>query len=119
MATRMHPARLASMTLSRWDAVGISADGAEARRVLNAVTAKGSWGQNFITVGDVVKMYICCDVLGVDKRATIYNVALAALGDRLRTNRLSITHMHAYVSMYIYIYCNICLLLHCCFVFCA
>lgn len=41
MATRVHPARLAKQVLSRWDAVGINADGVEARRILNASMSKG------------------------------------------------------------------------------
>ena len=35
----------------------------------------GSWEHPTMSVGDVVKLYITCDVMGVDRRETIYNVA--------------------------------------------
>ena len=35
----------------------------------------GAWEHKTMSVGDVVKLYLACDVLGVDHRDTIFNIA--------------------------------------------
>ena len=47
----------------------------------------GPWNNDVITVGDVVKLYFACDVVGVDVRGTIFNIAKRLLGENLKTNK--------------------------------
>ena len=106
MARREIDASTIDMTLARWDAGGIAETPEEALMVLQAVTGQGicllccydvhviakknpflmhthnhfagTWARTVMTVGDVVKLYVASDVLGVDidKPSTIYNIGV-------------------------------------------
>ena len=95
--------------LSRWDAAGVSAQRSEVWRIYNVVTGKckslyapnclhaswhitlpptGFWREKDIRYGDVIKIFITCQVMDLDIQGTMFNIALKLFGkDRLHTNK--------------------------------
>ena len=89
--------RTITMTLSRWDAAGLAnCLRSEAEQIVAVLTGKrtcslyynmhtfahaylpathtGKWSRNTMTYGDVIKVYVACQVLGVDIRTSMYYI---------------------------------------------
>ena len=65
----------------------------------------GPWGKTVMTVGDVVKVYFACDVVGVEVRGTIYNIASRLLGASLNTNKFVLCLYILFVYLLVHIIC--------------
>ena len=90
---------------SAWLQDGLTADAVELQHVLSAVrvgvfkhklqqadmcntmlnytNVSGSWSRDCLTNRDVLRIYWVCNILRLDVRATIYNIAVRAFGERV------------------------------------
>jgi len=42
----------------------------------------GDWQKTIITTRDIIRLHIACDVMAIDARKSIYNMAVNAFGER-------------------------------------